>query len=259
MSVLAFTNYILSEPNWIPPIEWVLKSWDNLLEHLFTIYIPLQYWINSLLKLLGDAFEWFPSFKLYPHWKHIFVLVGLVAGSLSVSNLFEGKYFFGIWALVISTLFSLVGATIGGLISLESSGLAGNFAIAFVPVLLFGFTVFIVWLPVGHQLFGKLSFFFRRSTISLFIILFLILIIEIGKRFFLPSQTQTGLLSLAVFIIYMGCERIHYGITEAKKNKTSIRNNPFTLRGVRILSGFIGMLFVLVIQVGGSILGTIPA
>lgn len=112
----------------VVPLEIVLDFYEQAMQALFGWAEP---WIKEQLAALEAWFGWNPD--LYPHWKHVLVLMGIYTSRMAA--MFSGStptwLFRLLWGLVIST----VAGVLTGTIALSQGSMWANFNIAAIPIL----------------------------------------------------------------------------------------------------------------------------
>ncbi len=247
MSVVMLINYGFEGRKWSLLAQLTIDFWENLLNALLVKIVPLTSLLNWLLRQFTNYIGLSQIPKLYPHWKHVFVLLMLIYGSFARALLFkERRYFFGGYALVISIIASLIAAVIVGVVRLAAGDWLANFVVAVVPALLFWISIYLVWLPKGG--FGKHDFrdLVTRS-IATITILAVVTWVSISV-YHLNVYMNIGLLCLACVVIYVAVNRISYGYRVSKETGGSFWSNPYTQRGVTILQGFVGAFVYIILN-----------
>jgi hypothetical protein len=93
-----------------PDLVQVLQFCDDTMGRAFAVFEP---WIRESLEWLGTRFGW--QLHLYPHWKHLFVLMWLCFGSIAlqqaalVSARFPRRAQHGLWVQGFQSELALVG------------------------------------------------------------------------------------------------------------------------------------------------------
>lgn len=254
MSVVLLIDYGVTTGTWSAPAQVMIEYWDRAIGVLFTKLIPLAPMLEYVLHKLAEALDWKQIPELHPHWKHVFVLLMAIFTSFTKRTFFEGDYLLGSFGLSIGSLFALLSAFSVGLIPQNSSNFWANFLISAVPAILFWVAIYLVWLPKGGNTGHDLRDFLARSAVTLVAIgsaVFIFVRIDVIR-----NNVHIGLFCLMGFVIWVAVNRMYFGYRNAKKYKTSFFSDPLTLRGLTILSAFIGAAVFCMFSAGWTLVGS---
>lgn len=251
MSVVLLIQQGVVEQSLVGPFLTIVEFWDWLVGFVFSYVIPIGPFFVWLLRSMADLLGLQEIPELYPHWKHIFVLLMTIFGAFTKKTFEEGQYGFGTYATSVSLIFAMLSALTAGLIPAQSSEFSTNFFVAFVPAVCFWMTIILVWLRKDPIIGGDLKMFLIRCGIAAVGIGGATLWLVMSSN----NVLHVGITCLLGFVVVVALRRIYVGFVAAKEAGTRIRDNPFTQRGVLILNGFIGATLFSVGNAGWRLVG----
>src|SRR5690349_8924830 len=93
MSIVLLFHYSVQGGEWSPLAQEAIAYWENFLRILFDRIMKLTSFINWILGILYAYFGSSDPPLLYPHWKHVFVLLMTTYGSyVKVYSMSGGIY-----------------------------------------------------------------------------------------------------------------------------------------------------------------------
>jgi hypothetical protein len=249
-----------------PMFKRLLEYYDSFLQALFGLAEPF---IEASLMWVSTYIGW--NLVLYPHWKHIFVLMGIYFFRLVGVNYAVGRRgtasFNLIWCLIVVLISSIAAGTV----PVRNASMAANFLIAFIPIIgalvctLVGF----IWEATFHRkTYGGrdlnvtnptwweyfrwgLSRVLSRTLIA-------IAALWIGLQVpFIRDLESPGLAMLALLVIALAIYWLWDGVNEAKSIRKSSEStleaywrSEDTQLGVAMLGTFFWLALFVVLDAG---------
>lgn len=117
----------------------VSETFARISEYYDRLVTTLIGWASPYLEGistgLGEVFSAQPTLTLYPHWKHIFILLGIYFFRNAANNTQHERLASRVFKQALSGLFALVFSAATGLISLDAQDMSAQFQIAAIPIL----------------------------------------------------------------------------------------------------------------------------
>jgi hypothetical protein len=253
MSLVSLIDYAIPEWQWSAVARLLFESWNRFLEELFTSIIPLKFVLEWLLSQIAHllTLETIPT--LYPHWKHVFVLLMAVFGSYAKAMFSDGRRVFGVYGLGVGIFFALLSALVSGAVPLDQEDFTANLIVAAGPAVLFFLAVYVIWLPIKDEPYESHTFagFLARAGVTFVAITAAtVIFMQIDS---VRSNVHIGLLSLTGFAFVIAFHRIYCGFDSAKQNGEPIWSQPLTKRGLYILFAFVGATLFVVLDAGAQV------
>lgn len=243
-------------------IRRIVEDYDAILSLVLT---PL---VNGLLALLRDWFSL--DLHVYPHWKHVFVLLGIYF--FRDSRMFRklGYYDVAAVSLVWGAIVAFATSVVVGLIPLERGDMWSNFLIGATPVA--GFFLYILgptfasafWRreESAHYLGGRVepfwSYIWRRAKRN-FIVLG-VGVVFLGLCLFIPAVgdklpaigevRSPGLVLLAVLVLMLSSYWLWRGFGQARRQS---RDKGVPLRTALSNSGNVNLSIAMLAPFAASI------
>jgi hypothetical protein len=243
LSIVSLVEATVVGWQWRPVARLVVETWNDFLDDLFT-RVPLGAFFEWVLAQIAEYLNLSSIPTLYPHWKHVFILLMAVFGSYGKAMLAEGRKGFVIYGMAVGLLIALISALVSGVVPLDPNDQLSNVVVASAPSVLFFLAVYVIWLPIKDEPYESHSFvaFLIRAVVTFSISAgaTLILMQVDGVR----SNLHAGLLSLTGFAFVVAFHRMYCGWDSAKKKAKApwqqFFAEPLTRRGLYIIYAFIG-------------------
>lgn len=270
LSVLALIQYGF-DYGFGPTFKLLLTYYENL------THAVIGWWAEPIIKVwLADASNYFGiNLELYPHWKHVFILMG-VYFFRDVSNSYQaGDRANAFFYLICGLILSITAAVGAGTVPASENNVTSNFLIAIAPIssmLLFDLISTIwraVWRDESYtQLtppnskkrwdYFRVPFFHivGRYVVAFTILSFSLQIPEIY------SLENAGLFMLGVLIVVLSFYWIVLGMMHASFNSDpdaswwdTFRQSGSTGLGLSMLGVFFSALLFLTLNAGLQLYG----
>lgn len=213
-------------------IQYLVDEYKSYASAVAAYFEP---YIKTLLLNLRVWFGW--DVQLYPHWKHVFVLLGIYFFRDSRMFLKLRYYDVAMFSFVWGALVAFVASVIAGVFELKRGDMWGNFVIAATPVL--GFFFYVVGATLANAwwrredsaayLGGQVEEFWpylgRRVRRNLIVVSFGIVFLAVclllpGVSDLLPAireMKSPGLILLAVLIVALAAYWLWRGFNQANR------------------------------------------
>jgi hypothetical protein len=238
LGILALALHAFDKWSLSAPLQLVMASYKATMQVLFGWAHP---YLQAALTWLGSFIGWRPT--LYPHWRDVFVVIGLLSVGAGRAAWRAGEFDTVAFATVVgATLGAAVNALLAGMLPLQSPDLMTQLLIAAsagLPVL----TFLVFGLAIEEVVIG-LILAAVASTLAAFATLLL--------SSTMGSAGGLGLAGIASSVVMFGLFFLVFGMSEQPGSNARVIG---VVWGLTILGGFVGAAFLAAVDAGLKLLG----